>query len=175
MKRTVLFTLLLLAACKEDVASVTPDPVVMSDEALGHYCQMIIAEHEGPKAQIHLKGMPDPIFFGQVRDALAYLKEPERTAPVLAVYVSDMSDAQSWAVPGEDNWILAANAFFVVGSDARGGMGAPEIVPFGIREDAEAFARDRGGRVFTLPDIPEAAVLGAVEFQLSQAEGAANQ
>ncbi|MDH5797358.1 MAG: nitrous oxide reductase accessory protein NosL [Paracoccaceae bacterium] len=174
MKRIILASFLVLAACREDVAAVIPAPVEMTQDALGHYCQMIIAEHAGPKAQIHLKGTPEPIFFGQVRDALAYLKEPERTAPVLVVYVSDMSNAKSWTEPGEANWIDAQSAFFVVDSDARGGMGAPEVVPFGQEADAIVFAQEHGGAVARLDEIPEDAVLGAYDVQPSQPEGEGN-
>ena len=45
----------------------------------------------------------------------------------------------------------------------RGGMGAPEAVPFAEREAAERFARERGGRVLAFDAIPDEAVLGAVE------------
>ncbi|WP_370878626.1 nitrous oxide reductase accessory protein NosL [Pararhizobium capsulatum] len=36
----------------------------------------------------------------------------------------------TWERPGNGNWILASNAFYVVGSARQGGMGAPETVLF---------------------------------------------
>ncbi|MGI9395308.1 MAG: nitrous oxide reductase accessory protein NosL [Boseongicola sp.] len=163
MKRTALIILLLLAACREEVAATAPVPVAMTDEALGHYCQMALSEMEGPKAQIHLAGIPDPIFFAQVRDGIAYLKEPEKTGKIVALYVSDLSHAPSWVDPGEDNWVDAEIAYFVVGARVAGGMGAPELAPFSARSDALAFAADHGGMVMQFADIPTDAVLGAVE------------
>ena len=63
--------LLALAACKEEQAAL-PLPVAMSGDALGFYCQMNLGEHDGPKAQVHLAGTPAPLFFSQVRHAIAY-------------------------------------------------------------------------------------------------------
>ena len=162
MKRT-LVALLLLAACKEEVA-VVPDPTPMTDAALSYFCQMNVAEHGGPKGQIHLEGYPAPIFFAQVRDMVAYLKSPERDADILAIYVSDMGVAASWEEPGAANWIDAKSAHFVVGAGVAGGMGAPEIVPFAMPEAAEAFIARYGGEAMPLDTIPDEAAIGAVDL-----------
>ena len=160
---------LLLVACQED-SDGPPTPVALTDDALSHYCQMWIGDHAGPKGQIHLEGYDQPVFFAQVRDALAYLKGQERDARILAIYVSDMAQATSWEQPGESNWLDAQQAHFVLGSRKRGGMGAPEVVPFGNRDAAEAFMASEGGEVVTLSEIPVEAVLGAVEIALPEAE-----
>lgn len=157
--------LLILPACREE-AVVLPEPVALTENALSYYCQMWIADHGGPKAQIHLEGFPEPIFFAQVRDALAYLNSPERDAPVVAVYVSDMARAPSWEKPGSSNWANASQVFFVVGADVQGGMGAPEVVPFGSEDAAHNFVSDKGGKIMRLAEIPKAAVLSAVDFKL---------
>lgn len=162
--RALLFpALLLLAACKEEVAE-APPPVPISEEALSFFCQMNVAEHPGPKGQIHLEGMPAPLFFAQVRDLVAYLRSPERDARILAIYVSDMGKAAGWQDPGDDNWIDATTALFVVDAGVAGGMGAPEIVPFATPEGAEAFMKRYGGRSLPLEEIPDAAVLGPVDL-----------
>ena len=161
MKR-LLLAVLLLAACQEEEAR-APDPVAMTGDALGHFCMMQLDQHPGPKAQIHLAGLPDPIFFAQVRDALAYVKGPERDAEILAFYVSDMGAAASWEMPGVDNWTAADTAHFVVGADVSGGMGAPEIAPFADVGAARAFAAREGGQVMRLEDIPAETVLAPVE------------
>lgn len=168
MRKMLVIAVLLVAGCREDVAQSAPNPVAMTDESLGHYCQMVIADHDGPKAQIHLEGMPQPIFFAQVRDGVAYLLEPEKTAAINAFYVSNMSQAISWAEPGPENWIAADAAYFVVGGDARGGMGNPEIVPFASEVDAEIFAATHGGEIMRLNDIPSHAVLGAVDHEIGE-------
>ncbi len=165
MKRLCLIALLALTACKEEQAAV-PDPVDLTADALSYFCQMNIAEHGGPKGQIHLEGYPTPLFFAQVRDMVAYLKSPERDAEITAVYVSDMGVAPNWQQPGISNWIAADGATFVVGANVAGGMGAPEIVPFANATDAEAFITQFGGAPLSLPDIPEAEVLGPVDLDL---------
>lgn len=163
MRRLVLIVAMIaLAACRNDVAE-APDPVPLTEEAVSFFCQMNVLEHGGPKAQIHLEGMPAPLFFAQVRDSVAYLKSPERDARILATFVSDMGQAADWGTPGVDNWTDAQSAFFVIEAGVRGGMGAPEVVPFALRTDAEAFVVRYGGRVVSLADIPDTEVLGPVD------------
>lgn len=152
-----------LAACQQQVAQDTA-PREMTAETLGYYCQMNLLEHPGPKAQVFMKGYAAPLFFSQVRDAIAYIRAPEQVAPILAVYVNDMgATGATWDVPGEGNWIVADTAFYVLGSTAEGGMGAPEAVPFSSRERAEAFAQAEGGHVLKLADIDDHDVLAPVD------------
>lgn len=159
----LLAALLLLSACKEDVAQAIV-PQEMTPETLGHYCQMNLLEHPGPKAQVFLEGNAAPLFFSQVRDAIAYARGPEQIAPIVAVYVNDMGAAgATWDAPGKGNWIAADKAFYVVGSARQGGMGAPETVPFSSREQAAAFVLAEGGRVLALADVTDAMVLTPVE------------
>lgn len=156
---------LLLAACQPEAATRPPEPVAMTATSLGHYCQMNLLEHPGPKAQVHLAGMDGkPLFFSQVRDAIAYQRMPEQSGVITAIYVSDMGAAESWDTPGADNWIAADTAIYVTGAKVQGGMGAPELVPFSSREKAEAFAAAQGGQLVTLTDIPDGDVLAPVDF-----------
>ncbi len=165
MKRLCLIALIALSACKEEVA-VVPDPVDLTPDALSFFCQMNIAEHGGPKGQIHLEGYPAPLFFAQVRDMVAYLKSPERDADITAVYVSDMGVAPNWRQPGISNWIAADGATFVVGANVAGGMGAREVVPFADPADADVFVSQYGGSSLPLSDIPDTEVLGPVDLDL---------
>ncbi len=170
MMKWPLLALALLAACDDETSRALPSPLTLNDDAAGYYCQMVILEHEGPKAQLFLAGAPAPLWFSQVRDGLAYLKSPEQEGEILVLYVNDMGKAKSYAEPGADNWIKAQDAFYVVGSDAIGGMGAPELVPFGTAEHAEEFAAARGGAVMKLEDIPVETVLSPVAFDLATPE-----
>jgi copper chaperone NosL len=161
--------LTLLSACTEEVVQDTA-PRDMTADTLGHYCQMNLLEHLGPKAQVFLQGYPAPLFFSQVRDAIAYMRGSEQIAPILAVYVNDMGmTGATWDRPGDGNWIVADTAFYVVGSARTGGMGAPETVPFSSRERAEAFVLAEGGRVLMLNDIADDMVLAPVEAGADQA------
>ena len=163
MKHLALIALIALAACKEELAE-APLPVTMTEDALSHFCQMNIAEHPGPKGQVHLEGMPGPIFFAQVRDLMAYLKSPERDAKILAVYVSDMGAADSWHRVAPDNWIAAPEAVFVINAGVAGGMGAPEIVPFATTAEAEVFTQEYGGTIVAYDAIPDEVAIGAVDL-----------
>lgn len=162
MRFLAVLATVLLAACQPQAEN-KPQPVSMTAEATGHYCQMIVLDHEGPKAQAHVAGLDHPLWFSQVRDVIAYLRMPEETDEVRAVYVSDMGKASSWAEPGPDNWTDAQIAHYVIGSERRGGMGAPEAVPFSAKAQAEAFVAAHGGQIVSLADIPDAYVLAPVD------------
>ena len=162
-----LLALALLAGCDDEVSRALPEPMTLNDEAAGYYCQMVILEHQGPKGQLFLEGMIAPLWFSQVRDGLAYLKSPEQEGEIVVLYVNDMGKAVSYTEPGADNWIDAKDAFYVVGSNAIGGMGAPELVPFGSAEKAEEFAAIHGGTVQKLEDISAETVLSPVELDLA--------
>lgn len=166
MKRILVpLCLALLAACQQEAAE-KPQAVAMTEVAVGHFCQMNLLEHEGPKAQVLLEGMPGDgvLFFSQVRDAIAYMRAPEQIAPILAVYVNDMgAKGATWQDPGAGNWIAADAAFYVVGSPRPGAMGVAETIPFASRDTAERFAMAEGGRVLTLAEITDGMVLAPDE------------
>lgn len=147
-----------LAACRQDAAADIPAPAKLTADAVGHYCQMLVADHAGPKSQIFLKGVKTPLWFGQVSDAIAYLHDPERDGEIVAFYVSDTARAESWAVPGEKAWTDGNKAVYVLDSNRKGGMGMPEAVPFASRADAEAYVKDAGGQIVALAEVPESYV-----------------
>ncbi|QDG79340.1 nitrous oxide reductase accessory protein NosL [Labrenzia sp. PHM005] len=153
----------LLVGCQEEIEIAKPAAIKLTPEAAGHYCQMTVLEHDGPKAQIHLAGNPFPVWFTQVRDAVAFKLSPEETDEIAAIYVNDMDKAVSWTQPGNDNWIDADEAWFVTGSNQAGGMGAPETIPFGTETGAREFADKNGGDVVRLADISEDYVLAPVD------------
>ncbi len=163
IRYALLVAVALLAGCRDDTTASMPPPAPVTDDTVAYFCHMLLVNMPGPKAQIILEGVDEPLFFAQVRDGVAYMKQPERTAPILAFYVSDMARAQSWEKPGRNNWTDGRKAFYVVGADVRGGMGAPELAPFARREDAEKFAREKGGKVLAFDSIPDDAVLRALD------------
>jgi copper chaperone NosL len=171
MTRLIPLLCLLLAACQEEVVQ-DISPVPLNPQAVGHFCQMELLEHEGPKGQAHLAGLPGaPLFFSQVRDVVAYTRMPEQSHAILAVWVNDMgAEGATWDAPGINNWIDAQDAVYVVGAAITGGMGAPELVPFSDPALARAFAQDNGGVVMTLPEIPDMAVLAPVDMETDPAQ-----
>ncbi|WP_187428097.1 Copper-binding lipoprotein NosL [Roseobacter fucihabitans] len=168
MRTLILLCALALTACKEDIAE-APDPMPLTAENLAHYCMMNISEHPGPKAQIFLSGLPDPIFFAQVRDAFTYIASAEQDGYITAIYVNDMAIAP-WATPGAENWITASDAHYVIGSGKMGGMGAPELVPFSTKASAASFKADYGGQIYRMDDVPQDAFLAPVDITFSGEE-----
>lgn len=159
---TLLLATLLAAGCGDtERTAAVPPPAPLDRGATGHYCQMIVADHPGPKAQIFLADRAEPIWFSSVRDGIAFTLLPEEPKNVVAFYVNDMSDT-SWEQPDDATWMPAAAAWYVLGSKRTGGMGAPEAVPFVSAPAAEAFAARFGGQVVGLDAVPRDYVLGAV-------------
>jgi len=139
-----------------------PSPNEVFAEATGYYCGMLLADHEGPKGQVHLAGRPAPLWFSSVRDTIAFLRLPEEPRDIAAVYVNDMARATDRMRPEPGAWVDARDAWYVIGSDQAGGMGAPEAIPFSRDEAAQAFAARHGGRLARLDEIPDEYVLGAL-------------
>jgi len=143
---------LLAAACGREEAAEPPAPVQPDRDALTHYGRMILVDHRGPKAQIHLTSAAEPLWFSQVRDAIAFTLSPEEPSDITAVFVTDMAQAGGWSQP--DTWIPAEEAVYVIDSRCRGGMGALEAVPFSRRAAAEAFIRLHGGEIVGWDTMP---------------------
>ena len=159
LSAAVLSTSLVLAACDgADTTAEAPAPTQLTRDAIGYYCNMIVADHTGPKGQIHVEGREAPVWFSSVRDAVAFTMLPEEPKRLAAIYVNDMGRAD-WNSPEDDTWINAREAWFVVGSDRRGGMGAMEVVPFGEEALARGFAHEHGGTVVQWKEIPQQYVL----------------
>ena len=110
---------------------------------------MNLLEHKGPKGQIILASQAEPIWFSSARDTFSFTMLAEEPKDIRAVYVSDMAKAPSWDKPGANNWVDAHQAFFIIGSSKRGGMGAPETVPFSDGAAAAAFSAANGGKIVT--------------------------
>ena len=158
--RGLVLACLLLTACDEPEQVAKPAPRDLTREAIGHYCQMIVADHKGPKAQVFLTDRQAPIWFSSVRDAIAFTLLPEEPKNIAALYVNDMAKA-SWDAPEPDTWIEAEGAHFVIESERRGGMGALEAVPFGDLGEAKAFVARHGGRLVRYGEIPSDYILNA--------------
>ncbi|MBF0418173.1 MAG: nitrous oxide reductase accessory protein NosL [Magnetococcales bacterium] len=137
---------LLLTACGNSLDDKPPAPLEPTNATKGFYCGMTLAEHPGPKGQLHVAGETAPLWFSSIRDALAYLQLEGATRRIRAFYVHDMGRAD-WQAPQAGTWIDATKAFFVLGSRREGGMGGAEVVPFADHAPAEAFTAAYGGRV----------------------------
>jgi copper chaperone NosL len=159
----------LAGGCTPEPPAPPPPAMEVSAEATGHYCGMLLVDHEGPKGQIHLASRKQPVWFSSVRDTIAFTRLPEEPRDITAIYVNDMARATRWEQPEPGAWVDARQAWFVIESRMRGGMGAPEAVPFSDAAAAEAFRAKNGGRVVRLADVPESYVLGPVDPGASHA------
>lgn len=152
-----------LTACSRDTADiVAPPPSSDTGDASGYYCGMLLAEHSGPKGQIHLSSRQEPVWFSSVHDTIVFTRLPEEPSDITAIYVHDMGLTDNWDNP-PNVWVDAKDAVFVINSDRLGGMGTPEAVPFSDPEAAQAFIEKHGGQVMALDDIPDTYFSGLVD------------
>ena len=159
MKRTLgLLLLAAVAACDGSGSAEAPAPHELTADVVGTFCGMYVAEHPGPKGQVHLANKDEPLWFPSVRDTVAYLMLPEQQDEVVGIYVNDAAQIGDWDNPEPGTWIDAVEAWYVVGSDRTGGLGLPEIVPFSSLSAATDFAARHGGETMRLSDIPPAEV-----------------
>jgi copper chaperone NosL len=156
------FVMLALAACQKESVK-TPAPQEYSKDTVAEFCGMGLAEHPGPKAQIFVRGLPNPRWFASVHDAFAYTMLQETPKDIAAIYVNDMGKAKNWEHPEPGTWIEARKAIYVIESRKRGGMDQNEAVPFSSREAAEAFAKEEGGRLVSFEEIPKSYILASAE------------
>lgn len=137
-----------------------PPPAEYGGEAVGYFCGMLLAEHGGPKGQVHLVSADTPLWFSSVRDTVAFTLLKDQPKDVAAIYVNDMGQTTDWQMPEPGSWVALEEAFLVIESRRLGGMGLPEVVPFGMQSSAQAFVDEHGGRVVRLAEVPVDYVLG---------------
>lgn len=158
----ILFFVFSLQGCGGDEPSPPhKSPSALTEDAIGFFCGMQVSAHSGPKGQVFLKGQDSPIWFVSVRDSLAYSRMPGEKFKISIVYVSDMGVAANWDQPGDDAWIRAEGAWYVLGSSRTGGMGMAEVVPFSDKAKAEDFIASYGGALSRLNDIATDVLLGS--------------
>lgn len=135
-------------------------PLPLTTDATGYYCGMIVLNHSGPKGQVQLSNREQPLWFTSVRDTLAFARSPEEPKNITAIFVNNMENT-SWEKPGDDTWIDARTAWYVLDSGRTGGMGAPESIPFGSQQSATTFTEKHGGRILGYNDIPDEWLFGS--------------
>jgi copper chaperone NosL len=129
-----------------------PQPVAAVEPGPGTACAvdgMLLLDFPGPKGQIHYEA-GEPEFFCDTMELLSALLRPEQQRAVRAAMTQDMAQAE-WKKP-VGHWIDARAAFYVLGSDRKGSMGAT-AASFAQRPDAEAFASQHGGKVYAYAQI----------------------
>lgn len=153
----------LLGCGQEQRSAALPPPQEPTADSVAHFCNMAVLDHAGPKGQIFVQGKAEPVWFASVRDAFAFTFLPEEPKNLSAIYVNDMSKSIDGQTPPPGSWIEAHQAWFVVHSDYRGGMGGQEIVPFADEIAAAQFAASHGGKLKRFAAVSERDVFGSAE------------
>lgn len=141
-----------LAGCKPNDQSASDGlaPVAMDNMASCSLDGMLLADFPGPKGQILYAHDKQVHWFCDTVELLSTLLAPEQVRAVRAAYVQDMGKAD-WERPS-GHWIMARNAFFVLGSKRHGSMG-PTAASFADEAAAQSFVQTYGGRMLRFADI----------------------
>lgn len=144
---SVVGALLFVAGCERQARMVSPQEIA-SDTACA-LDGMLLMDYPGPKAQLHYdQGEPD--FFCDTMEMFAIYLRPEQKKRVIGLFTQDMGKTD-WVKP-QGHWIDARAAFYVSGSKRKGSMG-PTLASFASNEDAEAFAKQYGGKVLRFGEV----------------------
>ena len=132
------------------VGRLEPRPV--PKDARCPVCGMFPARNPDWAAQVIFEN-GDTQFFDSPLTLWTYLHDVARYAPGR----SAAEIASRWVTDGASRrWIAADTAFYVHGSNALGPMRAGNLPPFASQDEAQAFARRRGGEVLRAGQITPA-------------------
>lgn len=147
-----------LAACGQrsagrhasQAAEFTPDTVCVLDG-------LRLIDYPGPKAQIHYSGRDAPDFFCDTVEMFHVFLAVARRQDIRGMFVQDIGKT-GWDEP-QGHWIDARQAHYVHGSSRFGPMG-PTLASFSVSAEAEAFARQFGGKLLQFDDVtPDMVIL----------------
>jgi copper chaperone NosL len=136
-----------LSACTQEATTVAP--VELKPGTACSLDGMLLLDYPGPKAQIHYAN-GDIDFFCDTMEMFSIYLNPETQTRVTAIYTQDMAQ-EDWKTP-RSHWIDARSAFYVQGSKMKGAMG-PTFASFARKEDADAFAKEHGGKVLRFDQV----------------------
>jgi copper chaperone NosL len=119
-----------------------------------HLCGMLITRFDGPKGEVFRKETGDQVFkFCSTLDLFSYYLDPENKRNVAQILVHDMSKMPWGSESIDDKYFIdAKTAWYVAGSEKTGAMGKT-LASFSQQSDAQAFAKEFGGKVLSFADI----------------------
>jgi copper chaperone NosL len=149
MKRTYLIILVLSMLIAFTATAAENKPVSPAAGAKCPVCGMFVAKYKDWTGELIFKDS-NIIYFDGPKDLLKFYLNPgkygssKKQGDIASLYVKDYYSLA---------FIDGRRAFYVIGSNVLGPMGK-EMVPFAIKEDAEAFLKDHGGkRVLSFGEI----------------------
>lgn len=143
---------LLLTGCTDEVQKKTFTPTAFGAHDRCNMCGMVIANYEGPKAQVFIKGAEETaVKFCSGRDAFTFALQPENARRLLAFFIHDVGSS-SWEKPQDKDLMDARQAYYVYGHDIAGVMGN-EPAAFSTQQAAREFMQKHGGKLYSYGDI----------------------
>ena len=147
-------TTLMSCSDKSEQQQMLHKAVAMESADECHLCGMLITRFDGPKGEVFRKETGDQVFkFCSTRDLFSYYLDPENKRNVAQMFVHDMSKMPWGSESIDDKYFIdAKTAWYVVGSEKTGAMG-DTLASFSQQSDAQAFAKEFGGKVISFADI----------------------
>lgn len=149
----LIFLLFFISGCdqgKQPETIATLQPITLGDECF--ICGMNIKQFPGPKGQVLLRHGSKPLKFCSTNELFTWLLQPDTSGVLHSAYVHDMAKALSWDTPNDDHYIEVKKAWYVIGHNKKGAMGA-SLASFARKEDAEKFQQQSGGQLMRYDDI----------------------
>lgn len=146
-----LLTTILSGCDKSERTSQTLPPIAIHQGDECHVCGMIITNYPGPKGELYTRGQKQPYKYCSTRDLFSHLLQPEVKIAATQIYVHDMA-ATDWEKPGNDAFVDARSAWYVIEQPMKGAMG-PTLASFAKKIDAENFVQQYGGRIISFDEI----------------------
>ncbi len=139
-----------LAGCDSGGSGQARGPAEIGPGSACHLDGMLLAEYPGPKGQILVAGLVEPMFFCDTTELFNTVLAGEQALRIEGIYVQDMGQAK-WEEP-RGHWFDARQGWYVIGSKRHGSMG-PTIASFAQEADARRHAADYGGKVLKYEQI----------------------
>lgn len=152
---TLLILTGLIACSEQDKQSQTVYQAVAMEAADEcHLCGMLITRFDGPKGEVFRKEQSKQVLkFCSTRDMFSYYLDPENQRNVAHMLVHDMSKMPWGSDSIDDKYLIdAKTAWYVSGSEKTGAMGKT-LASFSQEHDAQAFAKEFGGKVIDFKQI----------------------
>lgn len=150
LRGSMLALVLVLSGCNDvgpEQQGYSPVAFHAGDEC--HICGMAITQHPGPKGEAVDK--QGALKFCSTAEMLNWWLQPENKGRQVSLYVHDMARG-TWEAPDDSALTDATKAFYVVGSNLKGAMGA-SLASFAKEEDAKEFVVKEGGRLVRFEEI----------------------
>jgi copper chaperone NosL len=145
-----------LVSCSDNAEQqkIVHQAVAMESSDECHLCGMLITHFDGPKGEVFRKEQGDRVFkFCSTRDMFSYYLDPENKRNVSQMLVHDMSKMPWGSDSIDDKYFIDAQAaWYVAGSEKTGAMGET-LASFSQQKDAQAFAKEFGGKVVSFKEI----------------------